>query len=113
MESFQPPILWDSGFQSPVTAGNVFATLTPPAGFYHIHIDRVAYGTGQPQVPNNSRLNIGDVSYTLATAAALDVNYDFDFYTRLDGNTVVSVTAINNGSASIGVTVGLGCWRIG
>lgn len=113
MKSFQQPILWDASFQIPVTAGHVFATLTPPAGYYHVHIDRVAYGSGSPSIANNARFNVGSTAYVLATAAALDINYDFDFYVRLDGSTTISVTAAADGSPAIGVTVGMSAVRIG
>ena len=111
-ESFQVPVLSDAGFQLPVTAGHVFATLTPPAGFYRVHIDRVAYGSGTPSVPNNSYFQVGSQQYVLATAAALDINYDFDFYVKLDGATAISVVAVGNGSNNIGVTVGISAARL-
>ncbi len=102
----------DAGFQLPVTAGHVFATVTPPAGKYYVHIDRVAYGTGTPGIANNSYFAVGAAQYILPTAAALDINYDFDFWVQVDGKTALQVVAVGNGSNNIGVTAGLTATRI-
>lgn len=100
-------IIHDAGLQLPVTAGHVFCTITPPAGRYRIDIHRIAYGNGTPSIANNSHLAIGANNYTLSTAAALDIEYWWQFYVELDGNTAVSVVANGNGSNNIGVSAGI------
>ena len=64
-------LVHDAGFQLPVTSGHVFASITCPAGNWHIHVNRLAYGTGAPSIANNSRLFIGNDEYTLATGGIL------------------------------------------
>jgi hypothetical protein len=104
--------LHDAGFQLPVTAGNVFCTLTPPSGHYRIEIHRLAYGTGTPSVANNGRFFVGATEHTLSSGAALGVPYFFTFYVQLDGATAVGIKAVNNGSANIGVTASITATRL-
>lgn len=100
-------IIHDAGLQSPVTAGHVFCTITPPGGRYQIDIHRIAYGNGTPSVANNSHLSIGANDYTLSTGAVLGVEYWWQFYVELNGSTPLSVVANGNGSPNIGVSVGI------
>lgn len=100
-------LIHDAGFQLPVTAGNTFCTITPPAGRYRIDVHRMAYGNGTPSIANNSHLAIGSNNYTLSTGAILGVEYWWQFFVELDGTTSVSVVANGNGSANIGVTAGI------
>jgi hypothetical protein len=100
-------ILKDAGFQLPVVIGNVFATLTPPTGKYRVNINRIAYGTGQPTIANNSSFFVGNVNHTLSSGAILGVPYRYEFYVLLDGLTAIGVKANGNGSANIGVSVGI------
>lgn len=105
--TFGTDILKSTGFQEPVTAGNVFCTLTPPAGRYRININRIAYGTGTPGIPNNSYFFVGASNHTLSSGAIIGVPYRYEFYVQLDGATAVGVKAINNGSNNIGVSAGI------
>ena len=100
-------LLHDAGFQFPVTAGNVFASVTCPAGSYRIRINRLAYGTGAPSIANNSRLFVGDDEYTLATGGILGVWYEYDYYVTLNGTTSIELRATGDGSANIGVTASI------
>jgi len=102
----------DAGFQLPVTAGHVFATLTPPSGRWRININRIAYGNGTPTIANNSSFNVGSSAHTLSSGAVLGVAYRYEFFVELDGNTAISVTANGNGSANIGVSVGMTATRL-
>lgn len=105
-------ILKDAGFQMPVTAGNVFATLTPPAGKYRVNINRIAYGVGTPSVANNSSFWVGAVQHILSSGAILGVPYRYEFYVVLDGSTVIKVQANGNGSVNIGVSAGMTATRL-
>lgn len=105
-------ILKDAGFQLPVTLGHTFATLTPPPGKYRININRLAYGNGTPSVANNSHFFVGDSTHTLSSGAILGVPYRYEFYVVLDGETPIGVKANGNGSANIGVTVGITATRL-
>lgn len=102
----------NAGFQLPVTAGNIFCQLTPPAGHYRIDIHRIAYGSGNPSVANNSQFFVGSNNHTLSTGAVLGVAYSWQFFVQLDGNTAVGVSAIGNGSANIGVSCGITATRL-
>lgn len=105
-------ILKDVGFQLPVVAGNVFATLTPPAGKYRIDINRIAYGNGTPTIANNSSFFVGANSHTLSSGAILGVAYRYQFFVVLDGSTAIGVRANGNGSANIGVSAGITAVRL-
>lgn len=107
-----PDILKDAGFQLPVTANNVFCTLTPPPGKYLVEVRRLAYGNGTPSVANNSYFFVGTSNHTLSTGAILGVLYHFEFYVELDGSTAIGVKSIGNGSANIGVTAGITATRL-
>lgn len=102
----------DAGFQLPVTAGNVFATLTPPRGVWRININRIAYGSGSPTIANNSSFYVGSTQHTLSSGAVLGVPYRYEFFLDLDGATTIKVQANGNGSANIGVSVGLTATRL-
>lgn len=99
--------LHDTGFQIPVTAGHVFASVTCPAGSFRIRINRLAYGTGAPTIANNSRLFVGDTEYTLCTGGILGVWYEYDFYVTLNGTTSIQLRAVADGSPAIGVTASI------
>lgn len=101
-----------AGFQSPVTAGNVFATLTPPSGKWRININRIAYGNGTPSIANNSSFYVGSNQHTLSSGAILGVPYRYEFFLDLDGSTVIKVQANGNGSNNIGVSVGMTATRL-
>jgi hypothetical protein len=105
-------IIKDAGFQFPVTAGNVFCTLTPPPGKYRIDINRIAYGNGTPTVANNSSFFVGANTHTLSSAAGLLVPYRYQFFITLDGSTDIGVRANGNGSANIGVSAGITATRL-
>jgi hypothetical protein len=109
MTQFSPgsDILKDAGFELPVTLGNVFCTLTPPAGKYRININRIAYGGGNPSIANNSHFFVGASVHNLSSGAILGVPYRYEFYLTLDGATAIGVKANGNGSANIGVSVGI------
>lgn len=107
-----PDILKDAGFELPVTAANTFCTLTPPAGKYRININRIAYGSGNPAIANNSHFFVGSVNHVLSSAAALGVPYRYEFYVVLDGATAIGVRSINSGSAAIGVSAGITATRL-
>ncbi len=113
-DAFDPAsdIIKDAGFQIPVTAGNVFCTLTPPAGRYRININRIAYGTGTPSVANNSQFFVGSTNHTLSSGAILGVPYRYEFYLTLNGSTAIGVKAVSNGSNNIGVSVGMTATRL-
>lgn len=102
----------NAGFQLPVLAGNVFCTLTPPAGTYRVTIHRIAYGTGTPAVANNGTFKVGSTDHVLSSAAGLDIPYVYDFYLQLDGSTPIQVVALNNGSNNIGVSASITASRI-
>lgn len=105
-------ILKDAGFQLPVTAGNVFCTLTPPAGKYRININRIAYGSGNPSIANNSEFFVGSSAHTLSSGAGLLIPYRYEFFVELDGATAIGVRAIGNGSNNIGVSAGITATRL-
>lgn len=114
VHEFEPTsdILKDAGFQLPVTAGNVFATLTPPVGRWRININRIAYGSGAPTIANNSSFWVGGSQHILSSGAILGVPYRYEFFLALDGATVIKVQANGNGSANIGVSVGMTATRL-
>jgi len=105
-------IIKDAGFQLPVTAGNVYCTLTPPPGKYRVDINRIAYGNGTPTVANNSYFFVGATNHVLSSGAILGVPYRYQFYLALDGLTAIGVKAIGNGSANIGVSAGITAIRL-
>lgn len=105
-------IIKSAGFQIPVTAGHVFATLTPPAGVYRVNINRLAYGNGSPSIANNSSFWVGASQHVLSSGGILGVPYRYEFYVKLDGSTAIEVRANGNGSANIGVTVGMTATRL-
>ena len=102
----------DAGFELPVTAGNVFATLTPPRGKWRININRIAYGSGAPSVANNSSFWVGSSQHVLSSGAILGVPYRYEFFLDLDGDTIIKVQANGNGSANIGVSAGMTATRL-
>lgn len=101
-----------AGFQLPVTAGNVYCTITPPAGRWRININRIAYGNGTPSIANNSSFFVGATLHVLSSGAILGVPYRYEFYLKLDGNTAVGVQANGNGSNNIGVSAGITATRL-
>ncbi len=102
----------DAGFEMPVTAGNVFATLTLPSGKWRININRIAYGNGSPTIANNSSFWVGSSQHTLSSGAILGVPYRYEFFLSLDGVTAIKVQANGNGSANIGVSAGMTAIRL-
>ena len=114
VHEFEPTadILKDTGFELPVTAGNVYCTLTPPPGKYRIDINRIAYGTGTPSVPNNSHFFVGSSNHVLSSGAILGVPYRYQFFLVLDGVTAIGVRSINAGSNNIGVSAGITAIRL-
>lgn len=111
-ETASSGLLHDAGFQSPVTAGNIFCELTPPAGNYRVILNRLAYGNGTPSIANNSYFFIGGDQYTLSTGGILGILYRYEFYITLDGSTSIGLAAVGNGSANIGVTAGITAIRL-
>lgn len=114
VHEFEPgsDVTKSAGFQLPVTIGNIFCTLTPPAGKYRVNINRIAYGNGTPTVANNSSFFVGASLHTLSSGAILGVPYRYEFYLQLDGSTAIGVQANGNGSANIGVSVGITATRL-
>lgn len=105
-------ILKSAGFQIPVTIGNVFCALTPPAGSYRIDINRIAYGNGTPSIANNSHFFVGANVHNLSSGAVLGVPYRYQFFIYLDGVTAIGIKANGNGSANIGVSAGITATRL-
>lgn len=105
-------ILTDTGFQFPVVANTVFCQLTLPAGHWRIDVTRLAYGTGSPQIANNSHFFVGGTNHTLTTGGILGVLYSYQYFLTLNGSTTIGVRSIGNGSANIGVTAGITAIRL-
>lgn len=96
---------------SPPSGTNIVES-TISEGFWHIHVVRAAAGTGTPVNFNAAQLRVGPDFYDLVQIPVLGLLYEYDFYTKVTGDTDIAVYQNLDASADITISASLTSTKI-